>query len=131
MRYVAHMTTAMNGGGTAVPEFTVHDRLRRAREFAGLEQIELAERIYVSRGTVSNYERNSHGRGMREIVLRSWAMACGVSYDWIMTGAVKPQRNGPSGVSVPSAGVEPATNCLNAPDRADKTVRPFRSRSAA
>ncbi len=67
-----------------VPAWTLGDRLRKAREFAGMEQNELAHRIGVSRGTVSNYEL---GRGIRPpkvVVLRAWAHECGVPYEWVV-----------------------------------------------
>ncbi len=39
-----------------VPAWTVADRLRKAREHAGLEQAQLATDLGVSRNTVGNYE---------------------------------------------------------------------------
>jgi transcriptional regulator with XRE-family HTH domain len=70
---------------TAVlPAWTLGDRLRKAREFAGLEQGELADRVGISRSTVSNYEL---GRGVRPpkwIVIRAWAHECGVPLDWLV-----------------------------------------------
>ena len=48
------MTTAYNMGN--VPPIEVRHRLRIAREYAGLEQNELAELIGVSRNTVGNAE---------------------------------------------------------------------------
>ena len=72
----------------SIPKFTIADRLRKAREVAQLEQIELAERMGVSRGTVSN---NETGRvEPREIVIRAWALATGVDADWIRTG-IRPE----------------------------------------
>ena len=69
------------------PQITVHDRLRKAREFAGLEQAELAERIEVDRGSIHNYETGKTTR-LKAPVMRRWAMACEVDYDWIVTGIV-------------------------------------------
>lgn len=66
------------------PPFTVSDRCRKAREIAGLEQQELADRIEVSRGTISNYE--TAAVAPRRIVLRAWAFACGVDFDWLAFG---------------------------------------------
>lgn len=71
--------------GDAVPEWTVGDRLRKAREVLGLEQGPFAERIGVSRGTVSNYERGTTS-AYKPIVMRAWAMAAGVSLQWLETG---------------------------------------------
>ncbi|MGN7134599.1 MULTISPECIES: helix-turn-helix domain-containing protein [Rhodococcoides] len=68
-----------------VPRFTVHDRLKKAREAAGLDQRELAERMGVSRGTISNYEADS-GKSLRKIVINAWALATGVPVEWIESG---------------------------------------------
>ena len=91
------MTTAANGGAI-VPEFTIHDRLKKAREVAGLSRPELADRIYGSESTVSNYENNSYAKDMKEVFLRQWAMATGVSYDWIVGGheGDRPFPSGPA-----------------------------------
>lgn len=74
------------------PSFTVHDRLRKAREVAGLEQAELAERIEVDRGSVSNYETGKTTR-LKRPVLRRWALACDVDLDWLAYGI---EQNGPT-----------------------------------
>ena len=42
--------------GTVPEEWTMGDRLRKAREAAGFDQVDLAELIGVSRTTVSNHE---------------------------------------------------------------------------
>lgn len=43
------MTETHTHVGGIIPVFTIGDRLRKAREFAGLEQSELANAIDVSR----------------------------------------------------------------------------------
>ena len=64
------------------PSFTVGDRLRKAREAMGLSQGEFAERIGVSRKTLSGYEI---GRiEPRLLVLRSVAMATGFTVDQLL-----------------------------------------------
>lgn len=80
-----------------IPPETVKDRLRRAREYAGLEQGELAEAIGVSRATVSNYERGVVAP--RRGALRMWGLRCGVDVHWLETGTAKPRPDGPSGAS--------------------------------
>src|SRR5437868_6128097 len=67
-----------------VPSWTLGDRLRKARELAALEQGELASRIGVSRGTVSNYELGRGTRPPKRIVLRAWAAECHVPYSWLV-----------------------------------------------
>lgn len=78
-----------------IPEFTVSDRLRKAREFVALEQQEFADLIGVSRGTVSNYERGTTTR-YRMIVLRAWAMATGVPVSWLQFGTTTSPDGGQS-----------------------------------
>lgn len=71
-------------GDNDVPEWTMADRLRKARETTGLDQGDFAAELGVSRGTVSNYE-HGHVRP-REVVLRAWAMRTGVSLGWLRDG---------------------------------------------
>lgn len=75
------MTTQPQG---LVPAFTAGDRLRKARELTGMDQSQFAEAIGVSRGSVSNYERSE--APPRPIVIRAWALATGVSEEWLSTG---------------------------------------------
>lgn len=75
------MTTA------TIPHFTVHDRLRKARESAGLDQDQLAERIKRTRQTVSNWERGSTSLDAMNLkVMAAWADACHVPLWWIFSG---------------------------------------------
>lgn len=60
------------------------DRLRKAREDAGLSQAELALSIGVSRNTVGNAEIGD--RTPLEITLRAWADATGVPLEWLKSG---------------------------------------------
>lgn len=71
-------------GDNGVPEWTVADRLRKAREMTGLDQGDFAHELGVSRGTISNYE-HGHVRP-REVVIRAWALRTGVSIQWIKDG---------------------------------------------
>ncbi|OBJ48119.1 hypothetical protein A9W94_00590, partial [Mycobacterium asiaticum] len=82
-----HMTTAYESGN--VPPIEIRHRLRIAREFAGLEQRELADLIGVSRNTIGNAETG--GVKPRRITLNAWALACGVPVSWILNG------DGPAG----------------------------------
>lgn len=93
-RKVARMTLEARG---VVPRFTVADRARKAREYAGLEQGELAVRMGVSRATISNLERGLVLRP-RPIVLNAWALATGVDRSWLETGQA-PGVPGPEGLS--------------------------------
>lgn len=71
-----HMTT-----NAKVPAWTLADRLRKAREAAGLEQLDLARRTSISRATISAAE-NGHRVPTRGFV-RLWAEACGVELAWL------------------------------------------------
>src|SRR5674476_438681 len=73
-----------------VPEFDIHDRLRKARDVAGLDQQTLGDEIDVSRNTVVNYE-NASTKHLKAIVLKQWALRTGVPYEWLMTGEEPPQ----------------------------------------
>jgi transcriptional regulator with XRE-family HTH domain len=74
-----------------VPTFEARHRLALARESAGLTQGELADRLEVSRSTVSNYESGATKRYTRPII-RLWAQVCGVPAEWLLTGDVRPAR---------------------------------------
>lgn len=65
----------------ARPAFTLADRLRKAREYAGLEQNELAAQTHISRNTIGNYEGGKVRPKMAYLVL--WAQVCGVDLDWL------------------------------------------------
>lgn len=67
-----------------IPQWTIADRLRKAREHVGLDQAEFAQAIGVSRATVSNNERGIvHPR---KIVLNAWALRTTVPIEWLETG---------------------------------------------
>lgn len=79
------MTSAYESGHA--PPILVKHRLRIAREYAELEQEELATLIGVSRKTVGNAET---GRVQpRRITLNAWALACGVPVSWIENGGAE------------------------------------------
>jgi transcriptional regulator with XRE-family HTH domain len=65
----------------ARPSWRLADRLRRAREFAGLEQRELAERAGISQATISAAENGRAQPHRSTLVLI--ASATGVALEWI------------------------------------------------
>ena len=73
-----------------IPEWNTSDRLRKAREFAELEQMDLADMAGISRATISAAE---NGRHISRASMRLWALACGVSYEWIETGCTPRDLN--------------------------------------
>ena len=87
------MTIAYESGN--VPPIEVRHRLRIAREFAGLEQDQLAQIIGVSRNTVGNAEK---GRvRARPITINAWALACGVPRGWLLEGDTPQDPTPPHG----------------------------------
>ena len=91
-RYIVRMTQAH--AGPRIPEWTIADRLRKAREHANLEQADLAGDLGVSRNTISNYERGKVDP--RRAVLLAWAMRTGVDVAWILSGE-EPRPEDPDG----------------------------------
>lgn len=97
-----------------IPQWTMADRLRKARELTGLDQGEFAERCEISRQAVGNYE--SGRRNPRGLYLRAWAEATGVPVEWLETGKAPAD----AGAEVePPAGIEPATYSLQVYDMPD------------
>ncbi|MDO5633294.1 MAG: helix-turn-helix transcriptional regulator [Micrococcus sp.] len=83
-----------------IPQWTLGDRLRKAREMTGLSQAQFAKRIEVSVGTIGNYEAGR--RAPRAIVIRAWALATGVPRPWLETGeAPSPSGDGASSECTP------------------------------
>jgi hypothetical protein len=70
--------------GSNIPEWDIHDRLRKSLRFAGLGVGEMAEELGVDRNTVGNYI-NGRTR-ISGPALRLWAMRTGVPREWIETG---------------------------------------------
>ncbi|HXR41759.1 MAG TPA: helix-turn-helix transcriptional regulator [Acidothermaceae bacterium] len=80
------MTELPRAEGGVIPEWTMGDRLRKAREHAGLQQQELADEVGISRNSISSYELD-HTKPQRPTLLL-WALRCGVPLEWIVTGRV-------------------------------------------
>jgi len=76
------MSTATDFG--RVPEWTLADRLLKARTLAGLGQAELALLLGVSRSSVVNYEMGHTTPTQARI--RLWAERTRVNAGWLETG---------------------------------------------
>jgi transcriptional regulator with XRE-family HTH domain len=70
----------------ALPVFTLGDYLAKSRSTAGLSQQDMADRLLVSRTTVVNWENDHTYPSPRR--LTAWAMATGVTVQWLRQGAV-------------------------------------------
>ena len=101
-----------------IPSFTLADRVRKAREVAGLSQQELAERAGMTRGGIARIEQGTGGAPRRSSLIVI-AMATGVDLHWLETG------NTPTGE--PGGGGQCAIRDSN-PEPAD--LRDARRRSA-
>lgn len=101
----------------AVPQWTLGDRLRKARSLTGLTTRDFADRIGVSHGTVTNAEGDK--RSVRKITLNAWSLATGVPLMWLETGQA-PSPGDPDG----GLGSERARRDSN-PQPSDPKVRLF------
>jgi transcriptional regulator with XRE-family HTH domain len=91
--------------GARVPVWTLANRLRQARETAGMDIQDLVEATGISRTTVTNYE---HGyRTPRTVYLRAWAQATGVDLGWLETGKAPVPSEEETGANVRPKGFEP------------------------
>lgn len=103
------MTTSLAYGGK-VPEWNVSDRVRKAREFAGLKQEELATEIGMSRGGLAKIEQQKSTP--RRTTLIAIAFATGVALEWLEYGETPAGDNPGGGSAVRHQGIEPRTHCL-------------------
>ena len=86
-------------------------RIKAARALAGLEQVELAERLNVARGSIGNWEA---GRSEPSATLFvRLAQACGVALEWLAEGVNDETAPAVAGAvqSVRPEGLEPPTFC--------------------
>ena len=107
---LGRMTQMPDPAADVVPQWDLRHRLLRAREYAGLEQSELARELGVSRTTVSNAERGAHSP--RRALILAWGLRCGVSLRWLETGQAGPSSTPPD--SVRPLGLEPRTQWFRA-----------------
>lgn len=114
-----------------IPQFTLSDRIRKARESAGLDQGGFAEEIGISRSSVSNYETGT-SRPMR-VVLKAIALRTGVPLTWLETGETSNPRPGdPDGgceCAILDSNQEPID--LESADSGDSSVIDFAARRRA
>lgn len=114
--------------GGAVPTWELPDRVRKAREFAGLDQGQLAERLGVARSTVARMEQGKTTHVKRPVLL-AWAFATGVDLQWLETGEA-PSPDGDGASTVRHQGLEPRTRWFEASAGQDADVIEFRQAAA-
>ena len=68
--------------GTAIPTWTLGDRLRKAREWAGIKQEEMARRLAKSRTAISGWEGDQHRPDM--LAIRAWSHETEVPVWWLL-----------------------------------------------
>lgn len=93
------MTQSTQHGMSAaerIPEWTLGDRLRKARALTGMNTREFAAQIGVSHGTVTNAEGDK--RAVRQITLNAWSLATGVPVEWLQSGIGAPTPTPPPGI---------------------------------
>jgi transcriptional regulator with XRE-family HTH domain len=93
------------------PQWTLTDRLRKARELTQLQQKEFADQLGVNRNTVNNYELAK--TKPQVVVLRAWAAAAGVDYDWLVEGTEFETRPPGRGLPRRDSNLEPAAYRLS------------------
>lgn len=67
-----------------IPQFGISHRVRLAREYAGMQQGELAEKTGLSRTSIANIERGSNMPHKKSIA--AMASVTGVDHKWLATG---------------------------------------------
>ena len=107
-----------------VPVLTEAQRLMIAREYVGLNQGELADRLGVGTATVQRAE--SGKTKPRRTTFMAWSMATGVDLDWLEKGATADDDPDGGGDVVRPKGFEPLTFC--AIHRADVKTHVIRGR---
>lgn len=92
-----------------VPEWTLGWRMKRALAHAGMTAEEMADELGYATKTMSRWT-NDKGAPPRSVILKRWAMKCGVPYAWL----IGQDDDGPTGVgvrvsgwNVPAASVTP------------------------
>lgn len=104
------MTTSIQLGGQ-VPNWTIADRVRKAREFAGLKQLELAESVGMARTSLARIEQGKSTP--RRTTLIAISFATGVSLEWLENGETPAPDSPGGGDVVRHQGIEPRTHCLS------------------
>src|SRR5260370_2562423 len=90
-----------------VPQWTVGDRMRKAREDAQLNQSDLAGKVEIARSSIVNYETDR--RMVSRPVLIAWSLATGVPYECLShrdTLPCRPQARPPHGFATQTHNIQ-------------------------
>lgn len=111
MSNIGLMTANPNAG--IIPALnTLPNRLRVAREHAGLTKSELSDKAGVNRNTIANAEAGASVPSRATVTV--WAFACGVDVEWLRNGYEKAPSPDGDGAAVRHEGFEPPTFWLGA-----------------
>ncbi|MFK4761188.1 helix-turn-helix transcriptional regulator [Microbacterium sp. ZW T5_45] len=90
-------------------QLTVGERMARARRFAGLEQVEMAEHLGRNRNTISAWERGVNEPPFSAVV--TWARLTGQPVEWFagVNAETAPASAGAVSTDVRLEGLEPPT----------------------
>jgi hypothetical protein len=80
---LVHMSSVFDWNKGDIPEWTMGDRLGKARRAAGLTRDQLAAELGTHRNTLRSYETDRVGR-LNLSLIRLWALRCGVPLLWLV-----------------------------------------------
>src|SRR5688572_27762798 len=73
-----------------VPQWTLGDRIRKARKHAGMSQAELAHAIGVRHSTIATWETDVNRPSHLVATVDKIAEATGVDMEWLLLGKIPP-----------------------------------------
>jgi transcriptional regulator with XRE-family HTH domain len=91
-----------------IPEWTLGDRMAKARTWAGIEQGEMCQYLEVSRNTISGWENDRHPPS--RAVLIAYALRCQVPLWWLEDSQAPPESPPPP--KPPRRPRKPSSACL-------------------
>lgn len=69
---------------TTAPTWTLCERMAKARRFAGITQIEMAEQLGVNPATINRWEKGASKVTRADVI--AWAYVTGVELAWLEEG---------------------------------------------
>ena len=106
----AHIERNDSLGTGLIPEWTLADRLRKARQAIGLGQREFAAKLEVTAGAYQQWEASMSRPRNVVATAKRIEMLTGVSATWILgLEMTVPQPGAPAGAAARPEGFEPPT----------------------